>query len=84
MCFCVKHCVSPQVAHGLTWLEFKVCVAKWQHVRVENMCIFLKFVNKIICNPLHDMYIHTFVDDVRWLRKNHSVRGNLNHFYGMF
>ena len=81
MCFCIKHCVSPQVAHGLMWLEFKVCVAEWQDVRVQNLCIFLKCVHKITCNSLNDMYIHTFIDDGPWLRKNDSVRGDSKPFF---
>lgn len=50
--FCIKT-VSPQVAHGLIWLEFKVCVAEWQDMRTQNRCIFLRLVHKIICNSLY-------------------------------
>lgn len=60
MCFCIKQCVSPQVANGLIWLEFKVCVAEWQDVRVESMYIFLKFVHKTIRNSL-PVYVYARV-----------------------
>ena len=52
MCFCVNT-VSPQVARGLIWLEFKVCVAEWQDMTVESRGIFPRLVHKIICNSLH-------------------------------
>ena len=52
VCFCIKT-VSPQVACGLIWLEFNVCVADWQDMRTQNRGIFLRLVHKIICNSLH-------------------------------
>lgn len=61
MCFCIKHCVSPPVARGLTWLEFKECVAEGQDVRVKSRGIFLRLVHKIICNSsLVDVYMHFY------------------------
>lgn len=59
--FCIKHCVSPPVTYGLTRLEFKECVAKWQGVRVKSRGIFPTFVHKIICNSLYvDVYVHFY------------------------